>query len=34
MITVLIDHDIEGYGILLWGTLGAAGWFDMTIWIH
>lgn len=29
MITVLIDHDIEGYGVLLWGTLGAAGWFDV-----
>lgn len=22
-------HDLEGYGVLLWGTLGAAGWLDI-----
>ena len=26
---MLIDHGTEGYGVLLWGTLGAAGWFGV-----
>jgi hypothetical protein len=29
LIAVLVDHDIEGYGELLWGTLGSAGWLDI-----
>ncbi|MBP8252174.1 MAG: hypothetical protein KAX40_07395 [Herpetosiphon sp.] len=29
MITILIDHDIEGYGVLLWGTLATTGWLDL-----
>lgn len=29
MITVLADHNIEGQALLLWGTLGAAGWLEL-----
>ncbi len=29
MITLLVDHDIEGHALLLWGTLGTEGWFDL-----
>lgn len=29
MITVLVDHDIEGQAIALWGTLGKAGWLEL-----
>ena len=30
MITILVDHNMEGQAILLWGTLAAEGWFDIT----
>jgi len=30
MITLLADHDIEGHALLLWGTLAAEGWLDLT----
>jgi hypothetical protein len=26
MLVILVDHNIEGYALLLWGTLSAAGW--------
>ena len=26
MTTILVDHNIEGQALLLWGTLSAAGW--------
>jgi hypothetical protein len=29
MITILADHNIEGQALLLWGTLGAAGWLEL-----
>jgi len=29
MITVLVDHDIEGQALALWGTLGKTGWLEM-----
>ena len=29
MITVLVDHNMEGQAILLWGTLAAEGWLDL-----
>src|SRR5437868_4316363 len=29
MITLLVDHDIEGHALLLWGTLSAEGWLDL-----
>ena len=29
MITVLVDHNMEGHAALLWGTLVADGWFDL-----
>lgn len=29
MITILADHNIEGQSLLLWGTLGAAGWLEL-----
>lgn len=29
MITVLADRNIEGQALLLWGTLGAAGWLEL-----
>ncbi len=29
MITVLTDHDIEGYAVLLWGTLASMGWLEL-----
>jgi len=29
MITVLTDHDIEGYAALLWGTLASMGWLEL-----
>ena len=29
MITLLADHNIEGQALLLWGTLGAAGWLEL-----
>lgn len=29
MITVLVDHNMEGHAILLWGTLAAEGWLDL-----
>ena len=29
MIAVLVDHNIEGQALLLWGTLGAAGWLEL-----
>lgn len=28
-ITVLSDRDIEGYAVLLWGTLSSAGWLEL-----
>ncbi|NCC36524.1 MAG: ACP S-malonyltransferase [Chloroflexia bacterium] len=27
--TILADHNIEGQALLLWGTLGAAGWLEL-----
>ncbi len=29
MITILIDHDIEGQALTLWGTLAAEGWLTL-----
>jgi hypothetical protein len=29
VITLLADHNIEGQALLLWGTLGAAGWLEL-----
>jgi len=29
MTTILVDHDIEGYATLLWGTLAAEGWLEL-----
>lgn len=29
MITVLVDHDIEGQALALWGTLGKMGWLEI-----
>jgi len=29
VITFLADHNIEGQALLLWGTLGAAGWLEL-----
>jgi hypothetical protein len=29
MIAVLVDHNMEGQAMLLWGVLAAAGWLDL-----
>jgi hypothetical protein len=29
MLTILVDHNIEGQAILLWGTLTASGWLEL-----
>lgn len=29
MITILADHDLEGYVPLLWGTLSTEGWIEL-----
>ncbi len=29
MITILVDHDIEGQVLILWGTLAAEGWLTL-----
>lgn len=29
MITILADHDLEGYVPLLWGTLATEGWIEL-----
>jgi hypothetical protein len=29
MLTILVDHNIEGHATLLWGTLTAEGWSDL-----
>ena len=29
MITILVDHDIEGQALTLWGTLAAEGWLTL-----
>jgi len=29
VITVLVDHDIEGQAMALWGTLAAEGWLEL-----
>jgi hypothetical protein len=29
VITLLADHNIEGQALLLWGTLGVAGWLQL-----
>ena len=29
MITILVDHNIEGQAIALWGTLSAGGWLEL-----
>ena len=29
MITILVDHDIEGQALTLWGTLAAEGWVTL-----
>ena len=31
MITVLVDHNMEGQALLLWGALAAAGWLDLVL---
>jgi hypothetical protein len=31
MITLLVDHDIEGQATLLWGTFATEGWLELTI---
>lgn len=30
MITILVDHDIEGQAALLWSTFATAGWLELT----
>jgi len=27
--TILVDHNMKGQALLLWGTLAAEGWFDL-----
>jgi hypothetical protein len=27
--TILVDHNMEGHAVLLWGTIAAEGWFDL-----
>lgn len=29
MITVLVDHNIEGQAIILWGSMAAEGWLEL-----
>lgn len=29
MITILVDHDIEGHALLLWARISAEGWSDL-----
>jgi hypothetical protein len=29
MLTILVDHNVEGQAMLLWGTLTAAGWLEL-----
>ena len=29
MITVLVDHNMEGQALVLWGALAASGWLDL-----
>jgi len=29
VLTILVDHNIEGHAMLLWGTLTAEGWPDL-----
>ncbi len=29
MTTILVDHDIEGQALILWGTLAAEGWLTL-----
>jgi len=29
MMTVLVDHNMEGQAVLLWGTLAAEGWLEL-----
>ncbi len=29
VITILVDHDMEGQAFLLWGTLSATGWLEL-----
>jgi hypothetical protein len=29
MMTVLVDHNMEGQAVLLWGTLATEGWLDL-----
>ena len=29
MLTILVDHNIEGQAVLLWGTLTATGWLEL-----
>ena len=29
MTTVLVDHNVEGQAVLLWGTLAAEGWLEL-----
>ena len=31
MITILVDHDIEGQAALLWTTLATEGWLDLGV---
>ncbi|OQX22990.1 MAG: ACP S-malonyltransferase [Desulfobacteraceae bacterium IS3] len=27
--SILLDHNIEGYGVMIWGTLAAEGWLEL-----
>jgi len=29
MITILVDHNIEGHAVIIWGALAADGWLDL-----
>ncbi|MGH8056897.1 MAG: ACP S-malonyltransferase, partial [Candidatus Entotheonellia bacterium] len=29
MISILVDHDIEGQVLILWGALAAGGWLEL-----
>jgi hypothetical protein len=29
VVVILVDYDVEGYAIWLWGTLATLGWLDL-----
>ena len=29
--TILVDHNLKGQALLLWGTLAAEGWFTLLV---